>query len=99
MSQVHLSKLYEIELKKFKKQYQNPNSDIENDKSEMTIDRKRDYKIYKSCLFTAYNNDLINIEREYLLMSYQSIDSFKRIRAFPRRINQLFHPALKTFKF
>jgi hypothetical protein len=26
----------------------------------MTIDRKRDYKIYKSCLFTAYNNDLIN---------------------------------------
>jgi hypothetical protein len=64
MSQVHLSKLYEIELKSLRSNIKTPNSDIENDKSEMTIDRKRDYKIYKSCLFTAYNNDLIN-NREY----------------------------------
>jgi hypothetical protein len=54
MSQVHLSKLYEIELKSLRSNIKTPNSDIENDKSEMTIDRKRDYKIYKSCLFTAY---------------------------------------------
>jgi hypothetical protein len=60
MSQVHLSKLYEIELKNLRSNIKTLNSDIENDKSEMTIDRKRDYKIYKSCLFTAYNNDLIN---------------------------------------
>jgi hypothetical protein len=53
MSQVHLSKLYEIELKSLRSNIKTPNSDIENDKSEMT-DRKRDYKIYKSCLFTAY---------------------------------------------
>jgi hypothetical protein len=42
MSQVHLSKLYEIELKSLRSNIKTLNSDIENDKSEMTIDRKRD---------------------------------------------------------
>jgi hypothetical protein len=60
MSQVHLSKLYEIELKNLRSNIKTLNSDLENDKSEMTLDRKRDYKIYKSCLSTAYNNDLLN---------------------------------------
>jgi hypothetical protein len=60
MSQVHLSKLYEIELKNLRSNIKTLKSDLEDDKSEMTLDRKRDYKIYKSCLFTAYNNDLTN---------------------------------------
>lgn len=60
MSQVHLSKLYDIELKNLKGKIKTLNSDLENEKSEMTFERKRDYKIYKSCLFTAYNNDLLN---------------------------------------
>jgi hypothetical protein len=60
MSQVHLSKLYDIELKNLKSSIKILNSDLENEKSEMTVERKRDYKIYKSCLFTAYNNDSLN---------------------------------------
>jgi hypothetical protein len=47
----------------------------------MTIDRKRDYKIYKSCLFTAYRFD--KLERGIFWWVINSIDSFKRIRAFP----------------
>lgn len=60
MSQVHLSKLYDIELKNLKSSTKNLNSEIENEKSEMSYERKRDYRIYKSCLFSAYNNDLSN---------------------------------------
>lgn len=60
LSQVHLAKLYEIELINLKSKIKNLNSDIENEKSEMTLERKRDYKIYKSCLSTAYSNDLLN---------------------------------------
>ena len=60
MSQVHLSKLYDIEIKNLKSSIKILNSDLENEKSEMTVERKRDYKIYKSCLFTAYNNDSLN---------------------------------------
>ena len=60
MSQVHLSKLYDIEIKNLKSSIKILNSDLENEKSEMTVERKRDYKIYKSCLFNAYNNDSLN---------------------------------------
>lgn len=60
MSQVHLSNLYDVEIKKLKSSIKILNSDLENEKSDMTIERKRDYRIYKSCLFTAYNNDLVN---------------------------------------
>lgn len=60
MKQDWLSRLYEIELKNLKSKIRTLDSDLENEKSEMTFERKRDYKIYKSCLFTAYNNDLLN---------------------------------------
>jgi hypothetical protein len=60
MSQVHLSNLYDVEIKKLKSSIKILNSDLENEKSDMTLERKRDYRIYKSCLFTAYNNDLVN---------------------------------------
>lgn len=60
MKQDWLSRLYEIELENLKSKIKILNSDLESEKSEMTFERKRDYKIYKSCLFTAYNNDLLN---------------------------------------
>lgn len=60
MKQGWLSRLYEIELENLKSKIKILNSDLESEKSEMTFERKRDYKIYKSCLFTAYNNDLLN---------------------------------------
>jgi hypothetical protein len=95
MSQVHLSKLYEIELKSLRSNIKTLNSDIENDKSEMTIDRKRDYKIYKSCLFTAYNNDLINNREARVSSDELSIllTLSKELELSQEEVNQLFHPA------
>lgn len=33
-------------------------ADINDKKSEISEERKRDFRIYKSCLYTAYINDL-----------------------------------------
>ena len=51
------SRLYESEIKLLKSRIKNLNGDFKNDKSELSALRKRDYKIYKSCLHTAYYND------------------------------------------
>jgi hypothetical protein len=54
------SRLYENEIKQLKNKIKNLEADFENDKSELSESRKRDYKIYKSCLQTAYYNDQEN---------------------------------------
>ena len=54
------SRLYETETKHLKSRIKGLNADFENDKSELSKARKRDYKIYKSCLHTAYHNDIEN---------------------------------------
>lgn len=54
------SRLYENEIKHLKNKIKNLDADFENDKSELSESRKRDYKIYKSCLRTAYYNDQEN---------------------------------------
>jgi len=60
MKQDWFSRLYETEIKNLKVKIKNLNSELENDKSELSDSRKRDYRVYKSCLFTAYNNDIEN---------------------------------------
>ena len=55
------SRLYENEIKQLKNKIKNLDADFENDKSELSESRKRDYKIYKSCLHTAYYLSLIHI--------------------------------------
>ncbi len=60
MKQDWFSRLYDNELKHLKSRLKNLKSDIENDKSDLSEFRKRDYKIYLSCLKTAYQNDLEN---------------------------------------
>jgi len=60
MKQDWFSRLYESEIKKTKSRVKKLNADFENEKSELSEVRKRDYKIYKSCLHTAYHNDIIN---------------------------------------
>jgi hypothetical protein len=60
MKQDWFSRLYETEIKNLKVKIKNLNNELENDKSELSESRKRDYRIYKSCLFTAYNNDIEN---------------------------------------
>jgi Holliday junction resolvase len=54
------SRLYETETKHLKLRIKALNDDFEDDKSELSSARKRDYKIYKSCLHTAYHNDIGN---------------------------------------
>ncbi|MGO4919494.1 hypothetical protein [Maribacter spongiicola] len=58
MKQDWFSRLYETEIKNLKNKIKGLNSDFEDDKSELSPLRKRDYKIYKSCLHTAYQNDI-----------------------------------------
>jgi len=60
MKQDWFSRLYDDEIKGLKKRIKGLNTDLENDKSELSVTRKRDYTIYKSCLQTAYKNDIEN---------------------------------------
>ncbi len=60
MKQDWFSRLYESEIKHIKGRIKTLNTDFENDKSDLSATRKRDYKIYKACLHTAYHNDIAN---------------------------------------
>ena len=60
MRQDWFSRLYENEIKNLKSKIKGLNTEFENEKSELSERRKRDYRIYKSCLATAYHNDLDN---------------------------------------
>ena len=60
MKQDWFSRLYDSEIKQIKSKIKLLNADFENDKSELSATRKRDYKIYKACLHTAYYNDIAN---------------------------------------
>ena len=60
MKQDWFSRLYEDEIKNIKTKIKILNNDIESEKSELSESRKRDYRIYKACLTTAYKNDIDN---------------------------------------
>lgn len=60
LKQDWLAVLYEKELKKIKTKTQNLKTILEAEKSEIDEIRKRDYNIYKSCVETAYKNDVDN---------------------------------------
>lgn len=60
MKQNWFSILYDNEIKNIKAKIKILNSEFENEKSELSKDRKRDYRIYKACLATAYQNDIVN---------------------------------------
>lgn len=54
------SRLYENEVKNIKNKTIQLMKEIEDEKSEISPERKRDYLIYRSCLETAFKNDLLN---------------------------------------
>lgn len=54
------SRLYENEIKHLKTRIRELKTNIDGDKSDLSDNRKRDYKIYRSCLYTAYFNDVEN---------------------------------------
>ena len=60
MKQDWFSRLYEAEIKTIKAKIKKTNEEFQNEKSEISEERKRDYRIYKACLNTAYENDLVN---------------------------------------
>src|SRR5680860_183069 len=54
MKQDWFSRLYDNEIKNLKAKIKALNTELESEKSELSEDRKRDYRIYKACLWTAY---------------------------------------------
>ena len=59
MSREWFSKLYEDEVKSLRVKIKDFEKELLNDKAEISDRRKRDYRIYKECLHTAYYNDII----------------------------------------
>jgi len=60
MKQDWFARLYEKEINKINIKLKEFKSIIENNKSELNPQRKKDYNIYKACINTAYSNDLEN---------------------------------------
>lgn len=60
MKQDWFESLYTTELKKITTKVKQLQHDIEDPKSELTENRKRDYRIYQSCVHTAFHNDIEN---------------------------------------
>lgn len=58
MKQDWFSRLHEAEIKSIKAKIKKTNEELLSEKSEVTEERKRDYRIYKACLNIAYKNDL-----------------------------------------
>ncbi len=66
-------RLYEKELKLFKEKKNKFLNLIESEKSEIEESRKRDFTIYKACLTTAFNNDIVNNQEQKITSDEQSI--------------------------
>ena len=57
MKQDWLSRLYETELKQLTKKIKTFEAEIINEKTSLEPARQRDYRVYRSCVNTAYSND------------------------------------------
>jgi len=60
MKQDWFARLYETELKSISKKTKVLQKDLEDPKSELEDSRKRDYRVYKACVYTAFHNDIEN---------------------------------------
>ena len=73
LKQDWFARLYENELKTIDKKLKVFQKSITDDKSDLDINRKRDYQIYKACLNTAYTNDDLNNQERKITTDEQSI--------------------------
>lgn len=73
MKQDWFARLYEKELSDFDKKLSAFQKNIETEKSDISDQRKRDYKIYRACLETAYHNDDWNNQERKITTDEQSI--------------------------
>lgn len=60
MRQDWFSRLYEEEIKLLNSKIKALTEDFKDEKSELSAERKRDYRIYQACLSTAFFNDVSN---------------------------------------
>lgn len=73
MKQDWLSRLYESELKQLTKKIKVFENEINAEKNGLDPLRQRDYKIYKSCVQTAYTNDDLNNQERKITFDEQTI--------------------------
>ncbi|MDD3859238.1 MAG: hypothetical protein PHW83_03490 [Bacteroidales bacterium] len=73
MRQEWFSRLYDKELLELTKKIKSFSETLANEKSNIDESRKRDYNIYKACLQTAYENDLLNNQEKKITSDEQSI--------------------------
>lgn len=65
MKQDWFSRLYDNEISSLSEKLKEFKNDLDNEKSEIPLQRKRDCLIYRACLHTAYtNDDECNLERK-----------------------------------
>lgn len=73
MKQDWFARLYEMELANIDKKLKEFKKTIETGKGEISESRLRDYKIYQSCLHTAYHNDEDNNQEKKITTDEQAI--------------------------
>jgi len=73
MRQEWFARLYDIEIKQLRKRIKDFDSSCIDEKSDINRHRKRDYKIYKKCLETAFYNDELNNQERKITSDEQSI--------------------------
>jgi hypothetical protein len=73
MKQDWFARLYEKELSVLDKKLKEFQKAIESEKSDISEQRQRDYKIYRACLKTAYHNDDENNQDRKITTDEQSI--------------------------
>jgi len=73
MKQDWFARLYENELTVLAKKIKEFKRNMEDEKSGISEQRHRDYKVYRACLETAYENDLINNQEPKISIDEQSI--------------------------
>ena len=73
MKQDWFARLYEKEIKDLEKNLKSFEKNIDQENSEIELQRLRDYKIYTECLRTAYENDDNNGEDRKITSDEQTI--------------------------
>jgi len=73
MKQDWFARLYERELKDFDDKLKKFKNTLDNDKYDIDEQRKKDYKIYHACVYTAYTNDEINNHEKKITADEQTI--------------------------
>ena len=101
MKQDWFARLYEQELNNFDHKLKKFHSAIEDEKSDIDEQRRRDYKIYRSCVQTAYFNDEDNNFDKKITTDEQTIlstlsNQLGLSQAEVKLLNYLIVPITKT---